>query len=118
MERVTMFVYAIVNHKGGVGKTTTAVNLGAALKEQGKRVLLIDLDPHASLTVSVGQAAGRYSMGDVLKDPAQISHALLPCAQGMALIPASATLAVVLAELAFIETSQFRLQQALQIVSP
>ena len=47
-------VTAIVNQKGGIGKTTTALNLGYALSEEGKKVLLIDFDPQASLTASVG----------------------------------------------------------------
>ena len=47
-------VYAISNQKGGVGKTTTTLNLGAALQELGKQVLLVDMDPQASLTVCLG----------------------------------------------------------------
>ena len=49
-----MRVIAVFNHKGGVGKTTTVANLGAALARQGKRVLLVDIDPQACLTVHFG----------------------------------------------------------------
>lgn len=49
-----MKIYALINQKGGVGKTTTAVSLGSALSEQGQRVLVVDMDPQANATASLG----------------------------------------------------------------
>ena len=48
---------ALINHKGGVGKTTTAVNLAAGLHRLGKKILVIDMDPQAHLTYSLGAKA-------------------------------------------------------------
>lgn len=64
-------IIAISNHKGGVGKTTTAVSLGAALAKEGKRVLLVDMDAQANLTRCLGVAAPAGNLYAALKGSAE-----------------------------------------------
>ena len=60
-------VISLLNHKGGVGKTTSCINIGAALAQLGKKVLLIDLDPQANLTLALGIPRQRISIYEALR---------------------------------------------------
>jgi len=90
-----MRIIALMNQKGGVGKTTTTVNLGAALAEQGKRVCLIDLDPQAHLTINYGvePSDDHISLYDVLIDDKSFLEAVHTVDQNVALVASSIDLA-------------------------
>ncbi len=96
-------VIAMMNQKGGVGKTTTAVNLGAALARLGHPTLLIDLDPqaHLSLHLGVDHDQIEHSMYDLLTDAeVAASQVVWQVAENLAVLPAEVNLAGVEAELA------------------
>jgi chromosome partitioning protein len=96
-----MRIIALMNQKGGVGKTTTTVNLGAALAETGKRVCLIDLDPQAHLTINYGvdPHPEQVSLYDVLVDGKPLSEAVRKIADNIDLVPSSIDLAAAEVEL-------------------
>lgn len=85
-----MRVMAIVNQKGGVGKTTTAINLAAALTEHGKSVLLVDMDPQGNASTGLGimRADRNLTSYDVIVDGADINEAIYETAvAGLTLVP-------------------------------
>lgn len=65
-------IISLLNHKGGVGKTTSSINIGAGLVELGKRVLLLDLDPQANLTLSLGIPRQKSTIYEALRGEAQL----------------------------------------------
>ena len=108
-------VIAFTNQKGGVGKTTTAVNLGAYLADKGRRVLLVDIDPQSNATSGLGTEAGPD--GDIysaLVGGRPLDELIVPTASPhLDLVPASTALAGAEVELVALLGREYRLKRAL-----
>lgn len=108
-------VLAVANQKGGVGKTTTAINLGAALAELGHPVLIADMDPQANATGGLGVAPGTGgSTYELLLGEASLRDvAISTGCEGLWIVPSTSDLAGAEVELAAMMAREFRLQRAL-----
>ncbi len=109
-------IYTLVNQKGGVGKTTTAINLGAYLAQLGQRVLIVDLDPQANATSCLGVDKRAVQMGTyeaLLNGDLPASSILFNERLNLALLPSSPSLAGAEVELVDQSGREFRLKNAL-----
>lgn len=113
-----MKVFAVANQKGGVGKTSVAVNLSATLAHYGQRVLLIDLDPQGNATTGSGidKNAVEKTIYGVLLGEYEIAQMRVHAEGGFDLLPANRELAGAEIELINIERREFRLKEALALV--
>mgnify|MGYP000931394689 CR=1 FL=1 len=112
-------IYAIANQKGGVGKTTTCVNLAASLVATKKRVLLVDLDPQGNATMGSGISKNdlEKSIYDVLTERASISDCLVFSESGKyQVLPANGDLTAAEVEMLALENKERRLQNAINLV--
>lgn len=118
-ERGAMHTIALVNQKGGVGKSTTAVNLSAALAKLGRRVLLIDLDPQAHSTVALGLQPKKLgaTIYSLLSGAATVKEVIKPLSPGLSIIPSTINLAGGEAELTWQQNPHFILKRAMSDLS-
>jgi chromosome partitioning protein len=118
-DATTMRIYAVANQKGGVGKTTTTISLGAALAEKGMRVLVVDLDPQGNATTGLGVDGRQFerSVYDVLLNDVPMVDIVEPTGyNNLFVAPATLDLAGVEQELSSIISRELRLKRALTSV--
>ena len=113
-------ILAITNQKGGVGKSTTTINLGTALALAGQRVLLVDLDPQGNTTSGLGMTKGKLHccIYDVLQDSASLSEVRCRVRDRLDLVPATLRLAGVEIELVSAISRETRLRRHLEAARP
>ncbi len=110
-------IICVANQKGGVGKTTTAVNLAAGLAANGKRVLLVDLDPQGNASSGLGVKAGKKTIYEVLLGQCTVESVMAPTKQnGLVVAPSDIRLAGAELELAAMERREYRVRAALEAV--
>ena len=111
-------IISVANQKGGVGKTTTAINLSSILAKKGKRVLMVDADPQGNATSGVGmEKDNELSVYDLLVDDIEIENVILKTPiKNLHICPSNINLAGAEVQLVSMERREYRLKEKLIII--
>jgi chromosome partitioning protein len=114
MQKIVVFA----NQKGGVGKTTSAVNLGAYIAEAGKKVLLVDFDPQGNLSSSLGADTKQYSVYELITGKSTVDEVIQKTGiENLMIIPSNINLTGATVELVEVQDREYFLKKALDQLS-